>query len=80
MRRIIALGLVLAASPALAEPKTVILDNCVKVETELRGDVRAAGQMTTITVKCTGEATDPKVREPGGGGGSIGTWTVMPKY
>lgn len=58
----ITVAALVALLPALAhaEPKTIVLDGCVKIETELR----AENGRTTTTVKCTGEANDPKVREP----------------
>jgi hypothetical protein len=57
----IAAALLVAALPAAAhaEPKVITIDGCAKVEQEIRRE----GDRTAITVKCTGEANDPKVRE-----------------
>lgn len=63
MTRWIAAAVLAAALPALAhaEPKEVIIDNCAKISAE----IMKAGDRHTMTVKCTGEANDPKVRDGG---------------
>lgn len=50
-----------AALAAHAEPKTITIDGCATVAQEMRKD----NDRTTITVKCTGESFEPKVRADG---------------
>jgi hypothetical protein len=55
---LVVLLFVLPVVVANADPKAITIDGCVKVET-------VWGKMDgryTMTVKCTGEAFDPKVR------------------
>ena len=59
----IVLAIGAATTLAHAEPKTVILDNCAKVEVENRVNIGAHGTINLMTVKCTGEARDPEVRK-----------------
>jgi hypothetical protein len=61
MRNWIAAAALAVALPASAhaEPKTITLDGCAGVATEIRTEA----SRQTMTVKCTGEANDPKVRE-----------------
>lgn len=60
---IAAAALAAISTAANAEPKTITLDGCVKVESEMKANVDGSGSRSTMTVKCTGEANDPKVRE-----------------
>lgn len=53
-------GASVISQAAHAEPKTITLDRCVKVELEIRND----DNRNTITAKCIGEAKDPEVRNP----------------
>lgn len=60
----LALAFGLASAPAALAQKTVTIDNCAKVEVEPKTTISVMGTRSSVTVKCTGEATDPKVVNP----------------
>lgn len=48
---------------AHADPKVIILDNCSRVETSVSRNLTDSGERYTQTVKCYGDAQEPKVRD-----------------
>ena len=70
--------LLVVAVPASADDKpphvvSITLDNCAKVTTEVQKVERSNGTVWLQSVTCTGDNSDPKVREP-----DIGSITDSP--
>ena len=62
--------LLVVAVPASADDKpphlvSITLDNCAKVTTEVQKVDISKGTVWLQSVTCTGDDSDPKVREPG---------------
>lgn len=58
-----AVAVVVWAYAAQAAPKTITLEGCAEVKTEMSTASATNGPRVVMTVKCTGENTDPKVRD-----------------